>query len=447
MPVSGPHENPEIYLRSSPVPADRPFVWIERIISESTDGPAVTDLHKRMTMIASADEQRRREAFERVATALRVTPGSTMEVHTEYGDSISLHRTTDGTAMFDTRTKLPVHADDRSLGLVGWLNNRQTMAENEALFHTDATSLRQRVTDDADLIHLAQTPLDQLFKLADQITTAERNLAQVTDDRNEFAESSREREEREASVQQRLEEQRTGRKQADLFTYGALGLMIAGIAVALLVAPLIGAGVCVLGVLVALLGKAKGRAASGNDASEEAGNLQLDRLDDLFDTSALTQSRRSAEGGLTESREQWRSIAGDAEPSVLLKDRPRIEELSRHLQLIRNAESETPGDTSVLVGFASLLAELTRRFPAERVPLLVDDLFPEVPAQYHALTRELLLRASHRWQVVVETSDLTATKWAAVEAVGSNALVITDYDIDVEPIIADAVSTDTTPNV
>ena len=175
--------------------------------------------------------------------------------------------------------------------------------------------------------------------------------------------------------------------------------------------------------------------------------MQLDRLDELFNTTALTQNRRTAEGGLAESREQWRSIAGDAEPSVLLKDRPRIEELSRHLQLIRNAAVDTPGDTSILVGFASLLAELTRRFPAERVPLLVDDLFPEVAPQYHALTRELLLRASHRWQVVVETSDLTSTKWAAVEAVGSNALVITDYDIDVEPIIADAVSAENTPNV
>ena len=186
----------------------------------------------------------------------------------------------------------------------------------------------------------------------------------------------------------------------------------------------IGAGVCVLGVLIAVVGKLKGKAASGNDALEEAGSLQLDRLDEMFSTTTLTQNRRSAEGGLAQSREQWRSIAGDAEPSVLLKDRPRIEELSRHLQLIRAAEVDTPGDTSILVGFASLLAELTRRFPAERVPLLVDDLFPEVAEQYHPLTRELLLRASHRWQVVVETSDLTATKWAAVEAVGSNALVL-----------------------
>ena len=194
-------------------------------------------------MIASADEQRRREAFERVRTALRVTPGSTMEVQTEYGDSVSLHRTTEGTAMFDTRTKLPVHADDRSLGLVGWLNNPEKMAEHQSLFHVDAASLRKRVIEDADLIKLAQTPLDQLFTLADQITNAEKNVAQVKDDRSEFAESTRERAEREDSVQQRLEEQRSGRKQADLFTYVALALMIIGIDVAGLVELPIGAGI------------------------------------------------------------------------------------------------------------------------------------------------------------------------------------------------------------
>jgi hypothetical protein len=104
---------------------------------------------------------------------------------------------------------------------------------------------------------------------------------------------------------------------------------------------------------------------------------------------------------------------------------------------------EVQGDTTLLVGFSSLLAELNRRFPAERVPLLVDDLFDSVPTQYHGVMRELLLRASHRRQVVLESSDMTVTKWAAVEAVGGDALLITDHEIDVEPIIEQAVANET----
>lgn len=447
MPVYGPHENPNIFLRSSRSAADRSFVWIERIISEATEGPEVTELHKRLTVIASNDAQRRRDAFGRVADGLAVTIGSTMEVETEYGDAVSVHRTTEGTAMFDTRTKLPIHADDRSLGLVGWLNDRQQMAAHRDLFHVTAATLRSRVQEDANLIHLAQTPLDQLFELADKITSSERTLAQVQDDRSEFSETQREREVRESRIQAQLEEQHLGRKKANLFTYGALALMIVGIAVAVLVALPIGAGVCVVGVLVALVGKMFAKKASGNDASTEAMEMQLGRLDELFETQNLTSSRRTAEGGLAESKQQWTNIAGDADPSVLLKDRPRIEELASHLQLINTAQVSAPGDTSILVGFASVLAELARRFPAERVPLLVEDVFPEVPPQYHAVMRELLLRASHRRQVLLETADLAVAKWAALEAVSSNALLITDHDIDVESIIANAVDAETTPTV
>lgn len=47
----------------------------------------------------------------------------------------------------------------------------------------------------------------------------------------------------------------------------------------------------------------------------------------------------------------------------------------------------------------------------------------------------------------METEDIDTTKWAAVEAVGSSALVITDYDIDAERIIEEIVSTDVTPSV
>lgn len=94
----------------------------------------------------------------------------------------------------------------------------------------------------------------------------------------------------------------------------------------------------------------------------------------------------------------------------------------------------------MLVGFATLLAELNRRFPAERVPLLIDDLFAEVAPQYHGVLRDLILRGSHRRQVILETGDLHVAKWAAVEAVGGDALLLSDFNIDVEPIINDAVA-------
>lgn len=348
-----------------------------------------------MTVISSIDEAKRRAPFDRVTKALQVTPGTTMEVRSDYGDAISAHRTTDSMSLFDTRSKLPVHSDDRSLGIVGWLNDPKQMAAHANLFHLNAQSLRTRVRDDADLIRLAQTPLDQLFELADKITTAEEALAKVRSERSELAEEKREREERE----RRLQEEHESKK--------GLGF----------------------------LGKLRGKKPGLEDT--EASEFQLGRLDDLFNTTNLTKDRRSAEDELEKSWEEWRSIAGQAEPSVLLRDRPRIEELASHLELISLAEVASPGDTSILVGFASLLAELSRRFPAERVPLIVEDLFQEVQPQYHALLRELLWRASHRRQVVLETADLEVAKWAAVAAVGSDALLITDYDIDVEPIIAE----------
>ena len=422
-------------------------MWIDRILSDSPDGQQITDLHKRLTVIGSADSQRRREAFDRVASALTVTSGTTLEVHTEYGDAVSAHRTSEGTALFDTRTKLPVHAEDRSLGIVGWLNNAEQMKAQMPLFHVDANSLRNRVEEDADLIRLAQTPLDQLFELADEITTAETAVAQAQDERSDLSDSKRERDSREKDLQVELEEQRQKQKTVRLFTFAAMALVIAGVAAALLVALPVGLGICILGVVVAVLGKVQGKRSGGGEASAEALAIQLGRVDELFDTQNLTRNRRSAETNLEASWEQWRSIAGDAKPSILLKDRPRIEELASHLQLISRAEVSAPGDTSILVGFASLLAELARRFPAERVPLLVADVFPEIAPQYHPLMRELLLRGSHRRQVLIETGDLEACKWAAVEAVGGDALVITDYDIDVEPIIAAAVSTEDSPTV
>lgn len=412
-------------------------MWIDRIISDSPDGPQVTDLHERMTVISSADVQKRRGAFDHVRTALEVTPGYTVEVRTEYGDAVSAHRTNDNSAMFDTKSKLPVHEDDRSLGVVGWLNNREQMQKHMGLFMATEQSLRSRAVQDADFIQLAQTRLDHLFALAAEITTAEDALADVKDERSELSEEKREREMRENALQEQFAQQSERQQRSQMFLYAALGLLLVGAAVAFLVALPIGAGICLAGVLVAVVGKFQSkRSAVDNEASSEAADLALGRIDEMFSTQSLTSSRRQAENELAKSWEQWRAIAGNAEPSVLLKDRPRIEELGGHLELIRIAEATAPGDTSLLVGFASLLAELTRRFPAERVPLLVEDLFHHTVPAHHAVLKELLVRASHKRQVVLETADLEMSKWAAIAAVGSDALLITDYDIDVETIIA-----------
>ena len=450
MPASGGHENLFVCLSSIGTCADTEMVWIDRIISDSSEGSQVTDLHERLTLISSADAARRRAAFDRVVAALAVAPGTALEVRTEYGESISAHRTNEGTALFDTKTKLPVHADDRSLGVVGWLNNGPKMQQEMKIFHASPTSLRARVQEDADLIRLAQTRLDRLFDLADHITTAERAVAKVQSERSDLSESKRERESREQSLNAQLEAQQEGSKKSQMLIFGAVGAVVVGAALAILVNPIVGAGVCAVGVLLAVASKFIDKAAGDGEVSAEALEIQLGRVDELFDTQNLTRNRRSAEDDLAQSWEQWRSIAGDAQPSVLMKDRPRIEELAGHLELISHAQGIAPGDTSILVGFASLLAELNRRFPAERVPLLVDDLFHELAPQYHSLMRELLLRASHRRQVVLETADVEATKWAAVEAVGGSALVITDYDIDYERIIREieeAVASDPTSTV
>ncbi len=422
-------------------------VWIDRIISDSPEGPKVTDLHERLTVISSADPARRRPVFDRISAALRVTPGSTLEVRSEYGETISAHRTNEGTALFDTRSKLPVHATDSSLGIVSWLNNPQQMQSHMPLFHVNAELLRARSQQDVDLIRLAQTPLDQLFGLADHITSAELALAKVRDQREDLSASKREREVREQSLNAELDAHSEGQRKVQMLTFGAIGLAVVGIIVALLVALPIGLGMVGLGAIIAGLSRFQASKAADKEVSSEALDIQLGRVDELFDTQNLTRNRRNAELDLAKRWEEWRSIAGDAEPSVLIKDRPRIEELASHLELISRTQTASPGDTSVLIGLASLLAELSRRFPAERVPLLIDDLFPFVPAPHHGLLRELILRASHRRQVVLETADITVTKWAAVEAVGSHALVITDYDIDAERIIEEAVSTDPTPTV
>ncbi len=438
----------QVWLREANPRADKVSVWIDRIVTESAGGPQEIDLHPRLTVISSADMGRRREAYERILGALQAKPGSTLHVRTEYGDSITATRGLQGgAALFDTNNNLPIASDDRGLGIVGQLNYSHDMAGHLELFHVTPERLLARAKTDKDLISVANAPLDQLFELAARITEDQEELSATRDKRSTLHDQITERENKEQSLNSKLEDFSEQKKKITIFGLISMGLVLAGIAVAFLVMPLIGLVMCVAGLIVAAIGRFK--KGSDSDSAEIAGEaleIQLGRVDELFDTHSLSRSRRSAEENLADSRATWRSLAGNADPSILLKDRPRIEELASHLQLIKNEPVDVKGDTSLLVGFASLLAELNRRFPAERVPLLVDDLFTVTEPQYHAVLRELLLRASHRRQVVLESADLVVTKWAAVEAVGGDALLISDYDIDVEPIIQSVVGpeTDTT---
>lgn len=419
-------------------------MWIDRIITDSPEGPQVVDLHPRLTVISSSDTVRRREAYERVLGALQAQPGSTVEVRTEYGDQITAKRDAQGdAALFDTTNNLPVRSEDRGLGIVGQLNYSQDMSQHLQLFHVTPAGMQQRAIADEELITVAKAPLDQLFDLASQITQGERALNETRDRRSTLSESIRRREDREVSLGHQIDEQSDERKKIAVYAYAAFGIVALGVATAFLLNQALGLMLCIVGSVIAAIGRLYEKQKSTDGEIEgQALDIQLGRVDELFDTHDLSRTRRSAEISLADSHRTWRGIAGTASPSVLLKDRPRIEELASHLQLIANEPVDMVGDTSVLIGFASLLTELNRRFPAERVPLLIDDLFPAVPPQYHGVLRELVLRASHRRQVVLESGDVTVTKWAAVEAVGGDALLITDHDIDVEPIIQQAVATE-----
>ncbi len=421
-------------------------MWIDRVVTETQAGPEATDLHPRLTVIASTDAARRRTVYNRIINALRTAPSTTIEVRTEYGDHITAQRNAQGgSALYDSNNKLPIRVEERSLGIVAQLNHPHEMASHMSLFHATSQSLRARAEADAELIRLARTPLNQLFDLAAKITADEAALNETQSRRSDLTDSIKERENREESISSLLEEQNEGERKVNVLTYASFGVVIGGIAAAVLGQMAIGGVLCMVGLLIAAVGQRQSKNVNGG-VEAEALEIQLGRVGELFDTHDLTRSRRAAEESLAESRAEWRSIAGTARPSALLTDRPQIEELASHIRLIEN-ENVDKGDTSLLVGFASLLAELNRRFPAERVPLLVDDVYPEIPRQYHGVMCELLLRASHRRQVVCETADLTVAKWAAVEAVGGDGMLVTDHEIDVEPIINQAVAAQTNDTV
>ena len=124
---------------------------------------------------------------------------------------------------------------------------------------------------------------------------------------------------------------------------------------------------------------------------------------------------------------------------MLINERPRLEELAGHLRIINNEPTEEagPADREILIGFASLLAELSRRFPTERVPLLIEDVFENLHLEYHAALRELIVRAALRRQVVLETANGEVARWAAAEAVAGDAVLITDQPIPVASLLPD----------
>lgn len=450
MPVRGAHENLQLCLKHLVFGAEVHLVWIDRIITQSQGDQKTLDLHERLTVISSADTERRREAYERVISALHSHPGTALELRTEVGDHITALRPAEGApSLFGTKTKLPYRSDDAGLGIVGQLNYPQDMKSHMRLFHVTTDRLRARVVNDADLIQLAHTPLDQLFSLASKIAEDEQALSEARTRRTDLSNSMLERESLEAVLSDELEVKVEEQKKVRTYGVASMGVVAAGVVVAALFSQVLGAILCAVALALAAVGRYQNKHADtdGSEIMNQALEIQLGRVGELFDTHDLSRHRRAAEQSLADSHATWRSIAGNSSPAILLSDRPRIEELSSYLRLIDNEPVEIQGDTTLLVGFASLLAELNRRFPAERVPLLVDDLFQSVPTQYHAVMRELLLRASHRRQVILESADTVVTKWAAVEAVGGDAMLISDYDIDVEPIIEQAIASEPTPTV
>lgn len=450
MPVRGAHENLQLCLKHPVLGAEVHLVWIDRILTQSQGDQKTLDLHDRLTVISSSDTARRREAYERVLTALHAHPGTAMEIRTEVGEHITALRPTQGAAsLFGTKTKLPYRSDDVGLGIVGQLNYPQDMKSHMRLFHVTTDRLRARVVNDADMIQLAQTPLDQLFGLAAKISEDEQALQDARTRRSDLSNSMLERESREEVLSQELEVKIEEQQKVRTFGVASIGVVAIGVAVAVMFSQALGAIVCAVALALAAVGRYQNKHADtdGSEIMNLELEVQMGRVGELFDTHDLSRHRRAAEQSLADSHATWRSIAGNASPTVLLSDRPRIEELSSYLRLIDNEPVEIQGDTTLLVGFASLLAELNRRFPAERVPLLIDDVFQSVPTQYHGVMRELIIRASHRRQVILESEDAVVTKWAAVEAVGGDAMLISDYDIDVEPIIEQAIASEPTSTV
>ncbi len=423
-------------------------MWIDRVVTELEAGPDVLELHPRLTVLASSDRERRRAPFDRVNAALRGERGSHLEVHTENRDPIIALRPQDGNAqLIDPDLEEPIGESELSrLGLVGQLNQAGPMVGLLRHLVVTADSLRQRTQTDAQIIHLAQTPIDRLWTVASEIQANLHTVSHTEAQGSDLNDTVRERETIEESFSDLLDEKEESVRRNKRFYLGsgvclAVAALVAASMNPLYAIPLllVGAG---LGIAGYLSSRDKDLEERHAELAEQYGGsgfgVQLGRLDELFNTNTIYRRQREARDNLKRSLELWHELAGPADPEILIKERPRLEELAGHIRIIDNEQTieAGPDDRQVLIGFASLLADLSRRFPAERVPLLVEDLFAEVHPELHDALKELVMRASNRRQVIIETANSDVAKWVAAEAIAGQAMLITDQPISVSPLQA-----------
>lgn len=422
-------------------------MWIDRIVTELPDGPDLLELHNRLTVIASPNTERRLTVYGQVLSALQVKRGSHIEVRTETGDHLVALRSDDGeTSLIDPAHDLPVAPDvEARLGLIGHLNNPIEMNKHIELWHVTVESLRERAESDNDMINLAQSPLDQLWAIANQIQDNRDTLSHAEHEGSSISEQAQVRARAESEVAEVFALVDEAENMSKRYMLAAGGL-VALAALALAFLGSIGLYVAILMILLAVGAGVYGAKFTRDDnlnskrdeLAEQFGHsdlgVQLGRVDELFSTHTVHQKRRKARQQLTNALQVWTEYAGKVRPEVLLRERPRIEELAGHIRIINNemAENASPEDHDLLLGLASLLAEMSRKFPTERVPMLFDDLFATVHPDYHGVVRELIVRATHRRQVVLESASMDVARWAGAEAVAGNALLITDQEIPVE---------------
>ena len=430
------------------------IVWIDRVITEQPEGPDLLELHPRLTVIASPDHERRLTAFNRIRAAVDGNEGSHLEVRTETGESVvALRALGDRPTLIDPLRQAPFHPDEMTrLGIAGQLNDYAAMARHLQVLHVSKDRLIQRSLSDEAWLSLARTPIDQLWTIANSIQADRETLSLTEEQESEFSAAAAERADREAEVAEILAiKADTDRRH--LVVSGIAGVvLLAALYVILTMNPVFGAPLLLLGAglagYAAMLIRNKDLLERHAEVEEQFGGselgVQLGRVDELFDNHSLARRQSEARANLARSQKIWSELAGNAEPSVLISERQRLEELAGHLRIIDNEVIGNPNpiDEQVLHGFASLLAELSRRFPVERVPLFVDDLFSEVGPEYHSALRELIVRASHRRQVILESADYETAQWAAAEAIGGNGLLITDQNVapaETAPVAGEAV--------
>ncbi|NNC79506.1 MAG: hypothetical protein HKN94_05065 [Acidimicrobiales bacterium] len=439
----------------APNRADQVGVWIDRIVTELPEGPDLLELHSRLTVIASPNTERRLTVYGQVLSALQVKRGSHIEVRTETGDHLVALRSDDGeTSLIDPTHDLPVAPEVESrLGLISQLNDPIEMNRHIELWHVTVEGLRARAEADNDMINLAQSPLDQLWAIANQIQDNRDTLSHAENEGSSITEQAQERASKEAEVDEVFAAVDEAEDMNKRFLLGA-GVLLALAAVSLALLGTIGLYLAILLLLAAIAAGVYGAKFTRNsllnskrdELAEEFGHsdlgVQLGRVDELFSTHTVHQKRRKAREQLTSALQVWTEYAGRVRPEILLRERPRIEELAGHIRIINNelADNASPEDHDLLLGLASLLAEMSRKFPTECVPMLFDDLFTEIHPEYHGVLRELIVRATHRRQVVLECASLEVARWAATEAVAGNALLITDQEIPVqgEAVVAPA---------